>query len=427
MQHAKKTKALVLLLAIALMAPLGFHAAAAADPDMGAAAASPDTGVGEAADPDMGAAAASLDTGAGAAETGAASLDAGSAAGQIFTDVGQSHWAHGAVAAMSQKGVVAGYPDGSFKPGETVTYGEFIKMAVVAGTGKDPGNQSGAGAHWAEGYYQAGLDAGYYHIHNIPIYQLPWEIPRGDMALIAAAILGNESPVSDYDAIAAQITDVSHRTQHEYAIIRAYSAGILTGYPDDTFRPDGTLTRAESATVMDRLIGKIGPQGGGAEAAGSAAGAQPTATLARMQSGDPNDPTGYSELKNWSSTSTSQRPITEVLVSYQSGDQELVPSGEYWDFYFERTPYYEIVEDYPHAITLERNPLGTEVLRKDGPMVSHMAALIKDKKATDLYNMHGEIRMIGAEPGSDFPKDFDYLAFWHIGGGVMMLIPNPLR
>lgn len=31
--------------------------------------------------------------------------------------------------------------------------------------------------------------------------------------------------------------------------------GILKGYPDGFFRPDGTITRAEMATVLNRLMG----------------------------------------------------------------------------------------------------------------------------------------------------------------------------
>ncbi|MGI6747012.1 MAG: S-layer homology domain-containing protein [Anaerovoracaceae bacterium] len=40
---------------------------------------------------------------------------------------------------MVEKNIIVGYPDGTFKPNNQVTYGEFIKMAVVGLTERSPG------------------------------------------------------------------------------------------------------------------------------------------------------------------------------------------------------------------------------------------------------------------------------------------------
>ncbi|MDR1574137.1 MAG: S-layer homology domain-containing protein, partial [Clostridiales Family XIII bacterium] len=56
--------------------------------------------------------------------------------GASFSDLPDTHWAYNAIAAMSEKGIVSGYPDGAFKPSGTVTYGEFIKMAYIAQGGE---------------------------------------------------------------------------------------------------------------------------------------------------------------------------------------------------------------------------------------------------------------------------------------------------
>ena len=167
-----------------------------------------------------------------------------------YTDLKKTNWAYEAVAAMRGAGIVAGYPDGSFRPSRAVTYGEFIKMALIADTGTDPGNASGSS--WARNYYNAALEAGYFTIYDIHISQLPNEIPRGDMALIASAVLG-EAEIKKYDAIQQEIIDVDAETEHEYDIVKSYAAGVLTGYEDGSFRPEGTLTRAEAAAVVCRL------------------------------------------------------------------------------------------------------------------------------------------------------------------------------
>lgn len=171
--------------------------------------------------------------------------------GAEYTDVRYSSWAYDAVSAMSTRMIVNGYPDGSFKPNNTVTYGEFIKMALIAATGEGAGNATSG--HWATNYYNKALELKYFTNADILKTQLGDQITRGDMALIISSILG-DMKIENYDELQKSIKDVNYQTKHEYDITKAYAAGILTGYPDSTFRPDLTLSRAESATVIYRLV-----------------------------------------------------------------------------------------------------------------------------------------------------------------------------
>ena len=47
--------------------------------------------------------------------------------------------------------------------------------------------------------------------------------------------------------------DIDERQPYSYEVLTAYEAGLLAGYPDGTFRPEGYLTRAEAATVIYKL------------------------------------------------------------------------------------------------------------------------------------------------------------------------------
>ena len=171
--------------------------------------------------------------------------------GTEYTDVKENHWAHEAVKAMSDRSIIKGYPNGSFLPNNTITYGEFIKMALIAGTGADVGNAKSG--HWASNYYEIALGLKYFTASDISKAQLGNQISRGDMALIISSILGDKD-IENYDGIQQGIKDVTYQTKHEYDITKSYAAGILTGYMDNTFRPDKTLSRAESATVIHRLV-----------------------------------------------------------------------------------------------------------------------------------------------------------------------------
>jgi hypothetical protein len=190
-------------------------------------------------------------TGAAYYGTGFASAEAG---GTAFTDLPTSHWAYSSVQKMQAKGIVKGYPDGSFGPSKTVTYGEFIKMAVVAVKGTDDIANAKDATHWASGYYKYAIENGIFHSGQIAEKQLGSTIPRDDMALICA----NAANLSEVNMkeIADKIPDVDKTTRNEYQIAQAYAEGLITGYEDGSFHPYGTLTRAEASTVILRIIDK---------------------------------------------------------------------------------------------------------------------------------------------------------------------------
>lgn len=51
---------------------------------------------------------------------------------KLFPDVAENHWAAAQIKELSEKGVIVGYPDGTFKPDDNVTRAEFACMAIRA-------------------------------------------------------------------------------------------------------------------------------------------------------------------------------------------------------------------------------------------------------------------------------------------------------
>ena len=49
-----------------------------------------------------------------------------------FPDVTSDHWAAAEINLLSEKGVIVGYPDGTFKPDDNVTRAEFAAMSIRA-------------------------------------------------------------------------------------------------------------------------------------------------------------------------------------------------------------------------------------------------------------------------------------------------------
>lgn len=197
-----------------------------------------------------------------------------------FTDVDSNHWAKGAIKAMSDKGVIQGFGDGSFGPSRNVTRSQFAVMAMRA-MGVDVDGLA------AEMSAKAATESGYSSLDKINAeYQGNWsnsiicaiqafpeldskwqcskvnweaEATRADMALIVMTIFesrgtetfnikdGIENNIPDYLSLGS--------TGATQAILKAYSNGILVGTDDSgTYNPNGLSNRAQAATIMQRAI-----------------------------------------------------------------------------------------------------------------------------------------------------------------------------
>jgi len=179
----------------------------------------------------------------------------------MFSDVRSGDWFEQFVGPLATEGVISGYPDGSFRPQEQVTTGQFLAMVIQAGQRggvvADGGSQAldGSGqavkTHWARSFYETARASELIFSDELPKTSLDQPIPRLWMAVISSRMMTKDS--TNFDTILDQITDVEELHPYSYEIAMAYARGLLSGYPDGTFRPEGYLTRAEAATVIYKL------------------------------------------------------------------------------------------------------------------------------------------------------------------------------
>ena len=108
-----------------------------------------------------------------------------------YSDVAATSWYNTAVSTLSSMGIITGYPDGTFRPNAAITRAEFAAIAA-----------------------------------------------RFD---------------NDGDKTAAKFSDIAtHWAKDEISI--AYNNGWITGYPDGTFGPQRDITRAETMTLVNRVL-----------------------------------------------------------------------------------------------------------------------------------------------------------------------------
>lgn len=153
---------------------------------------------------------------------------------------------------LVEEGIVSGYPDGTFKPNNSVTRAEATKMVGVAldlnGEQTDSTFPDVDASFYASGYIESALAAGIIGGYPDNTFKPNRNISRGEMAII----LSRAFQLKDYSDV--QFKDVA-KTDSEYiSINKIYTAGITVGYPDGTYKPKSSITRGEFSVMIARAI-----------------------------------------------------------------------------------------------------------------------------------------------------------------------------
>lgn len=176
-----------------------------------------------------------------------------------FTDVPSGHWAYTQVEAMTQKGVLSGYPDGSFRPNTGVTREEFCKMLMLAFAlpAQSPSTSpfsDVAPTRWSYSYIVTTKDflTGYRNpLGGLPTFRPSAAGTREEIAAALVRVLG----LSTAQAQPVSFTDKSSITTDLVPYVSVASIhGLVQGYPDGSFVPRRGVTRAEAVMLLDRAL-----------------------------------------------------------------------------------------------------------------------------------------------------------------------------
>jgi len=180
-----------------------------------------------------------------------------------FTDMAESHWAYKAVMECVNRGAINGTTPavngvGTFNPNGTVTLGEFLTVfaRLVA---KDQIPESVPGTHWATPYYEASITAGIITPSEYTHEDLGNPLSRQEMAhiMVNVAIINGET-LSSKQNVQNAIPDYNKvKTLYRNDVLKCYSNGLITGKDGGVFDPNGTMTRAEMAMVIARLMNYV--------------------------------------------------------------------------------------------------------------------------------------------------------------------------
>ena len=180
-----------------------------------------------------------------------------------FTDVPKDAWYHDYVYDLVYRGVVNGMTATTYEPEGKLTRAQFVKLLACSLAdaetlktyeGQHPFKDSEG--HWAEAYIAWAKDKGIVEGVSATEFDPEAPITREQMATIFgryALKQGIELPKSDNAAGSFPDADKISEYAREFVELMRI-AGILNGYEDGTFRPQGNATRAEAAKLFSLFL-----------------------------------------------------------------------------------------------------------------------------------------------------------------------------
>jgi hypothetical protein len=193
--------------------------------------------------------------------------------GSRFSDVCPDHWAFPFVECMSQRGIISGYADGTFRPNNNVTRGQLSKIVSnAAGFNEAISGQTFEDVPPSSDFYlyvermsSRGIIGGYpcggvgepCGAGNKPYFRLNAGATRGQIA----KIVSNAKGYSDTPGMQT-FQDVSASSAFYLFVERLTSRGIMGGYPcggtgepcgtsnKPYFRPNNNATRGQVSKIV---------------------------------------------------------------------------------------------------------------------------------------------------------------------------------
>jgi hypothetical protein len=180
-----------------------------------------------------------------------------------FTDLPNTHWAYKYIADMVNRKVIGGYPDNKFRPNNTISRAEFATIIIkAAGLQATKVNYSSFSdikvTDWYSPFVETAKDylTGYRVANGQYIFNPAAPALREDITIAIVKLKGYDvARLSNRSTIEAMFKDYEgiSESAKDYVSI-AVENGLVSGYQDETFRPQNSITRAEAAALLWRAF-----------------------------------------------------------------------------------------------------------------------------------------------------------------------------
>jgi hypothetical protein len=174
-----------------------------------------------------------------------------------FADIDPDFWAYSSVCGLHAEWITKGYPDGTFRPAESVNRAQMAAFIVKARYGEffsyspTPHFSDVTAGHWAFRYIQKMYDEGITAGYPDGTYRPSENVSRAQMAVF---IISSKFPGTFPYNHTPHFSDVTADHWAFRYIQKMYDEGISTGYADGTYRPSQNVSRAQMATFIARAF-----------------------------------------------------------------------------------------------------------------------------------------------------------------------------
>ncbi|MBD0335133.1 MAG: S-layer homology domain-containing protein [Cyanobacteria bacterium Co-bin13] len=176
-----------------------------------------------------------------------------------FSDVSFGYWARPFIERLAQENIIAGFPDGTFKPNQPVTRAQFAAIVEQAfdqpGTRSAPNFPDVAANYWARDVISGAYSSGFLSGYPDGRFQPAQEIPRVQ-ALVSLANGLNFSPQGTVNEALSLYRDEGEVPRYaQDAVAAATQRNMVVNYPTpNVLNPQRPATRAEVAAFVYQAL-----------------------------------------------------------------------------------------------------------------------------------------------------------------------------
>jgi len=184
-----------------------------------------------------------------------------SAASDAFTDLGNVSWAYESIDTLFKQGIISKSDNKLFRPDDSVTRAEFVKMLVVAlGIENDKGTAEFSDVSknaWYYTYVASALENGLITGDEKGMFNPDGKISRQDICVILSRVMDKVGhPDETYDEIFKDNDEIS--AYAKTAVYRLHNVKVINGMGDGTFAPKNDATRAQTAKMIVSFLKGVG-------------------------------------------------------------------------------------------------------------------------------------------------------------------------
>ncbi|WP_338449578.1 S-layer homology domain-containing protein [Niallia oryzisoli] len=176
----------------------------------------------------------------------------GSALASTFSDLQEGKRFYDEMVYLEGEGIITGFPDGTFRPDEEVTRAAAAIMIGRAldldGKQRDTAFLDVKADQKASGYIASAVEKGIIQGFENNTYRPNETVTRGQMAIFLSRAF-ELTVESD-----ASFKDISPSMKSYTHIKKIIAENLTQGYPDNTFRPDVKVTRAQFSAFLARAL-----------------------------------------------------------------------------------------------------------------------------------------------------------------------------